>query len=209
MTIFLDKILENIEIVAESLKNGNIILCCTDTVYGLICDSNNDVAVQKIYNIKQRDIQKQCAIFAPSMNWIAENCQINDIILDILNHFLPGKFTFILNLKNIENDDKTIGIRIPDDIFIQQLLKLINIPLLATSANISSQKDSSIFALIDERIKTAVDICLVDSNTKEKQPSTIIDLTEIELNKQYKILRNGEYVEEFKKYANNLYLQNH
>ncbi len=193
---------ENLEKTADILQKGGVLVMATDTVYGLVADANNPQAIDKIYQIKQRDYSKKLAIFAPSVEWICNVCKVGENALNILNHCLPGGFTFILKIKPglhfpwLQGED--IGIRIPNSEFILQLLAKINQPLVATSANLSGMQDSSIFSKISPDVKQVADLCIFDKNTDENMASSVIDLTDIENNWKYRVLRETKYINTFK-----------
>lgn len=190
--------------VIESLKNGGVILCPTDTVYGLICDAGNTSAIDKIYKIKARDYAKKFAIFTPCVNEIHNFCKISEVHLQIFKSLLPGGFTFVCQInKNFKNknewltDYENIGIRLPNNEFLLKLLKIFNKPLVATSANTSNTNDSSVFENIQNEIKNSVDLCIFDDFKEEKDASSVIDLQNFDNNYQYTILRNTKYVNDF------------
>ncbi|QED23477.1 L-threonylcarbamoyladenylate synthase [Candidatus Deianiraea vastatrix] len=194
---------------ANILKLGGVVLSKTDTVYGLLADSQNIDAVNKIYEIKNRDYTKKLAIFAPNVEFISQICKVSESAKIVLQNLLPGHFTFILDTNEngqklfpwLEKfEDKSIGIRIPKDDFITSLMRETGFPISATSANISANPDSSVFENISLEIQNLVDYIVKDDNIIEKEPSSVIDLRNFE--KEYKILRNTRYTIDFILLAN-------
>lgn len=193
-------------------KNG-VILCQTDTVYGLICNAESKKAVEKIYKIKKREENKKLSIFVKDINSIKEICRVSNMQFNIMEKFLPGKFTFILeSIDEIDKKipfmrkfkEKSIGIRIPNNDFLLQLLFKSNKFLASTSANISSEEDSYQFEKISNYIKTSVDLSIQAQNETKSSVSTVIDLRDVENNLNYKIIRESEMTQGFLNYINSL-----
>ena len=178
------------------LKEGGVVICPTDTVYGFLAGASNKKAVEKIYKIKKRPKSKPLPIFVKDIKMAKELAQIDDRQAKILRKLWPGKYTFILKRKitdvrrpelitdvgrpelyGVAKD--TVALRIPKHAFLQKLLKKINRPLVQTSVNISNQKplsdiDSTV-AVFDKN--KAIGLVINGGSVKRAQPSTIIDLT--------------------------------
>ena len=172
----------NIKEIITALKNGAVLVCPTDTVYGLACDALNEKAVEKIYKIKKRPKNKPLSVFVKDLKMAKEIAEIGEKQEKILKKYWPGKFTFVLNKKNKKG---TIALRIPKYKFLNDLLKKINNPLAQTSANISGQlpliKISDIISQFGK-----LDILAIDAgDLKKSKPSKIIYLT----SNKIKILR--------------------
>ena len=107
---------------------GGVILVPTETVYGLVCDWEDQLARERIYALKVRDSRKPLAMFADSCN-MAENfgVKLNNNARILLEKFAPGPITVIAPGNEFY---PTIGVRIPDYDFILQLLKLILLILI-------------------------------------------------------------------------------
>lgn len=165
------------------LKNGGVVICPTDTVYGFLADASNKKAVDKIYRIKKRPKSKPLPVFVKDLKMAGELAEISGEQAKILKKFWPGKYTFILKRKPGKKiygvDKKTIAIRIPKYTFLNNLLKKINKPLVQTSVNISAQEPLKNI----EQIKTAfgksklVSLIIEGGKAKSGKPSKIIDLT--------------------------------
>lgn len=175
--------LKSLEIATEFLKNGKIIVCPTDTVYGLVCDASNKKAVQKLFKIKKRDSKKFVPIFIKNLKTTKKLAFINERQEKILKRVWPGKTTFILKRKKFKIcgvDEKTIGLRIPNHKVINYLLSVINFPLTGTSANLSGKPASTKIKEVlnqfkDQKLKP--DLIIDAGNLKPSKPSKIIDLT--------------------------------
>ncbi len=174
---------------AAVLKNGGVVICPTDTVYGFLADATNKKAVEKIYKIKRRPKLKPLPVFVSNVTMAKELAEINEQQTKTARKFWPGKFTFILKVqKNIdlgglsslvEGRDGTIALRIPKYKFLNSLLKKINRPLAQTSVNISNNPSlTNIEDIINQFGKNKlVDLIIDGGNLKKSQPSKIIDLT--------------------------------
>ncbi len=167
--------------VIETLQNGGVVVCPTDTVYGFLADAENKKAVEKIYKIKKRSKSKLLPIFIKDMKMAKELAFIEKEHEKILNKKWPGKYTFVLKrkkgLKLYGVDKNTIALRIPKYKFLNDLLKKIDKPLVQTSVNISS---NPALTKISDIIKqfNKYDILIIDAdNLKKNRPSKIIDFT--------------------------------
>ncbi|MFA5948579.1 MAG: L-threonylcarbamoyladenylate synthase [Candidatus Gracilibacteria bacterium] len=180
---------KNINKIATALKNGAVLICPTDTVYGFLADALNKKAVDKIYKIKKRLKSKPLPVFVKDIKMAKELAEINKKQIKILKTKWPGKYTFVLERKNKIKlygiDKNTIALRVPKYKFLNVLLKKINKPLGQTSVNISGQPSLTKISDIIKQLGK-LDILAVDAgNLKKSKPSKIIDLT----NNKTKILR--------------------
>ena len=173
----------------EAIKNGKIVVCPTDTVYGFLADASNKKAVDKIYKIKKRPKSKPLPVFVKNLKMASEVAFINSKQSKTLKKLWPGRYTFILKRKPGMRlygvHQKTIALRIPKYVFLQKLLKKINKPLSQTSVNISGE---SVLDEIDDIIKQFGNqkIFIIDGgDIKKGKPSKIIDMSKARV----KILR--------------------
>ena len=167
----------------EVLKNGGIILYPTDTIWGIGCDATNNEAVKRVYEIKQREDSKSMLVLMENPNRISSYVNdVPEIALDLLE--VTNKPTTIIysdakNLaNNLINSDGSIGIRITNEDFTQQLIQRFKKPIVSTSANISGDTPAQNFIEINQNIIDAVDYVVEyrqDDMTKA-QPSSIIKI---------------------------------
>ena len=167
--------------VSDILKNGGVVICPTDTVYGFLADASNKKAVEKIYKIKKRPKSKPLPLFVRDIKMAEEIAFINEEQGESLKKYWPGKFTFILKRKHRAKlyglDKDTVALRIPNYKFLNNLLKKINMPLAQTSANVSGQPVlTNIRDIVTKFGKTDV-LVVDDGNLKKSDPSKILDLT--------------------------------
>lgn len=176
-----------IEKVLAIFKKGGVIICPTDTVYGLVADAVNKKAVEKIFKIKKRDNKKAIPIFVKDIKAAKKLAFIDKKQEKILNKYWPGKFTFILERKQdcglpkiLFGDKKTIALRIPDYKLVKDLLKKLKKPLTGTSANISGKPASTKIREVlkqFEKNKIKPDLIIDAGNLPKNRPSKVIDLT--------------------------------
>ena len=187
---------ETIKITLKFLNEGKLIVSPTDTVYGLICDATNKKAVEKLFKIKKRPKGKPIPIFVKNIEMAKQLAFIDKTQEKFLKKVWPGKVTVILKRKKrlpdlFLDNQKTIGLRIPDYKLINELLKRLNNPITGTSANISGKPASTKIKEVTsqfENQKIQPDLIIDTGDLKKSKPSTVIDLT----GKKSKILRRGE-----------------
>jgi len=174
---------EDIKKALEVLKNGGIILYPTDTIWGIGCDATNEIAVQKIYNIKKREDSKSMLVLMenPALleRYVDEVPEIAWDLVEVSSTPLTVIYPNAKNLaKNLIAEDGTIGIRFTKEAFTTQLLQRLRRPLVSTSANLSGEKSPAFFDEISEEIKDQVDYIVEyrQNDISPAQPSSIIKL---------------------------------
>lgn len=181
-----------VKVVAKSIKQGKVIVCPTDTVYGLISDTTNKTAVENVFKIKKRPKRKPIPIFVKDLKQVKKLAKINKDQEKILKSVWPGKVTLVLKRKKTKTklygvDKKTIALRIPKYRLVIELLKKLNCPLTGTSANISGNPASTKIKEIISQFKNQKhqpDFIIDAGNLKPSKASKVIDIT-----KGFKILR--------------------
>ena len=155
------------------IKNGGVVICPTDTVYGFLADAGNKKAVSRIFKIKKRQKAKPLPVFVKDIEMAKNIAFIDNKQEKILEKHWPGKTTFVLKKKN----KGTIALRIPKYKFLNDLLKKINKPLTQTSVNISGQPALNNIKEIINQFGDKVDLIIDAGNLPKRKPSSIIDLT--------------------------------
>ena len=184
----------SLEKALKIIKKGGVIVCPTDTVYGLLCDATNKKSVERIFKIKKREKSKPLGIFVKDIKSAKKCAFINKNQEKVLKEKWPGKFTFILKkklncgLSLLVGNKETVGIRIPDYKLVIEILKKIKKPIVQTSANISGQpaitKIKDVLSQF-ERANIQPDLIVDAGDLPQNKPSKIIDLT----NNKFKIIR--------------------
>ena len=167
----------------EVLKNGGVIIYPTDTVYAFGCDIFQPKAIEKICKLKHLDMRKsRLAIVCNDLSKISTYAKVSNNIFKLLKKNLPGAFTFILKTSNslpsILKDRKSIGIRIPDNNIILQIIKELGNPIFTTSV-ISADEITEYETdpeLLIEKYEDMVDL-IIDGGFGGNIPSTIVDCT--------------------------------
>ncbi len=169
----------------DSINKGEVIVCPTDTVYGLLCDATNKEAVERAFEIKKRDKSKKFPIFIKNIEAVKEIAFLDEKQERILGNQWPGKVTFILNGKDkrisfLFAADQTIALRIPRYRLVNKILEKVSRPLVGTSANVSGKPaPTKIREVINcfEDEKSQPDLIINAGNLPENRPSKIIDIT--------------------------------
>ncbi len=165
------------------LEKGGVIIYPTDTIYGLGCDASNAQAVKKIQSIKGRTKSTPFSIICPDLKNISQLAFVSNSSYRLLKKYLPGPFTFILPATKLvpklvqHPKTKTVGIRIPDNYFCQQLLKEYNQPIVTTSVNKHGEMPNQNPDVIENDWGKKVD-CIIDAGILSDTASTIVDLSQ-------------------------------
>lgn len=177
---------KEIRLVVDILKKGGIIVYPTDTVYGLGCDITNAKAVEKVSRYKGVKVEKSNFSFICSdLSQLAEFSKpLSNPVFKILKHYLPGPFTFILNAnsnvpKYFKGKKKTVGVRIPDNQIILEIVRELGNPIMSTSIHDDDEilEYSTDPELIHEKFNEIADL-IIDGGYGQNVPSTIVDCTE-------------------------------
>ena len=174
-----------VKIMVKSIKQGEVVVCPTDTVYGLLADATSEIAVKKLLKIKKRKAQKPIPIFVKDIKTAKNLAYINNQQEKFLKKVWPGKVTVILRPKRkfpkgIGKPKKEIGLRVPNYKIINQLLLIINRPLTGTSANLSGKPPSTKIKEVLKQFKNQKhqpDLIIDAGNLPKSKSSTVLDST--------------------------------
>lgn len=174
------------------LKKGKVLVLPTDTVYGLVCDASNEKAVEKIFQIKERDKSKPLAVFVGNVKMAERYAFINHNQKIFLVRNWPGQITVVLKAKKglagLVYRDDTIGLRQPEYKLIEEILKSFKKPLAQTSANISGESALTKIKDILEQFENndiQPDIIVSMGDLPIKEPSKVVEY----INNKIKTLR--------------------
>ena len=186
---------KEIDKVVKVLKNGGLIIYPTDTVYGLGCDITNNKALEKIARIKGIKLDKaNFSFICCDLSNLSEYVkQIDTPTYKILKRALPGAYTFVLKgsnkLPKVFKKKKTVGIRVPNNNIIREIVRELGNPIVSTS--IYDEDDVIEYTtdpeLIYEKWKDKVDL-VIDGGYGDNLASTVIDLSSEEI----EIIRVGK-----------------
>ena len=179
------------------LRSGGLIIAPSDTVYGLLCDSTSEKAVQQLIVWKSRPAGKPISVFVADLAMAQKYVDINPEQQKTLHAILPGPFTVILSSRHVvqralESEFGTLGIRIPQFPFVLELAKRFGKPITATSANMAGEAPFHNFISLEkslsEQKKTIIQLALDAGSLPPRKPSTVIDLTKSDM----PVLRVGD-----------------
>lgn len=170
-----------IQQTVEALRLGKTILYPTDTIWGIGCDARNSAAVERLYAIKERDRSKSMLVLVRKTT--------SDLRLPTSGPSRPT--TYILPrtvwhdgmhlevAPNLPADDGTLGIRVPDHPFCQEVIRRLGAPLVSTSANLSGHPSPLTYNDIEDALKQRVDFCvppLPEFESHETRGSRIVKI---------------------------------
>lgn len=165
------------------LAEGGVVLYPTDTVYGLGANIFDSKAVSRVFRIKNRSYLKPLSILVRDVESIGLVAKLSSSQKEIINAYLPGPYTFILNKRSIVPRDITsgsrnVGVRVPDNELACRLAGIF--PITTTSANLSDDEILSNPKEILEQLGCEVDLVIDVGDLKSKRSSSVIDLTGLE-----------------------------
>lgn len=142
----------------DVLRQGGTILYPTDTIWGIGCDARNTTAVERLYAIKERDHTKSMLVLVENgMGKVESEGRPTTYILP--QSVWKGEMH--LNVAfNLPAADGTLGVRVPQHRFCQEVIRLLGAPLVSTSANLSGRPSPKQYKDIEEALKVRVDYCV-------------------------------------------------
>ena len=169
--------------VAESLRQGGIIIYPTDTVYGLGCDILQQKAIEKICRIKKVEPKKaQLSFVCSDLSHLSEFAKpLSNPVYRLLKEHLPGPYTFILPAskmvpKILQSKKDTIGLRIPDNKIAMAIIQELGRPILSASLPGEMVEDYTDPEVMYENFMNEVDF-VIDGGIGGMVPSTVVDCT--------------------------------
>ena len=166
------------------LKNNECIGIPTETVYGLAANAYSKKATSKIFSLKKRPKNNPLIVHYHDLKGLKKDCYLNKDFKKLFEKFCPGPITFILKLKkhsniaqNVTNFKKSLAVRFPNHPVTRSLLKKINFPLAAPSANIYSRISPVTKEDVLEEFGNKIKYVLNGGRSSIGLESTIIDLT--------------------------------
>ena len=183
----------NLKKAKKYIENNNIMGLPTETVYGLAGNAYSNISVKKIYKLKKRPSFNPLIVHYYDLNILKKDVILNKNFTKLYENLCPEPITFILKKKNKSNISKyvsagknTLAVRFPKHKVARNLLKILNVPLAAPSANISSKLSPTSAEDVVDEFKNKIRIVLDGGRCKVGLESTIIDLT-----RKPNILRQG------------------
>ena len=167
---------------AKCLKSGGIIAIPTDTVYGLAADPFNPDAVQKLYTVKGRPDGKPIPLVLSSVADIQSVAQnLPGFFFHLTDRYWPGGLTIVVEAKDLlpvlTAGGNTVGVRIPDNLLLLQILRTFGGPAAITSANLSGEPPATSPEEIGEELASRIDMIVDGGKTPGPIPSTVYDIS--------------------------------
>ncbi len=192
----------NIKKAKEYLDKNHCIAVPSETVYGLAGNAFSDISVKKIFTLKRRPMNNPLIVHYYDINKLKEDCHINTDFIKLYNKFSPGPITFILKLKKtskiskfVTNNHSSLAVRFPKHSLFRKLLKILDYPLAAPSANISTRLSSVKPSDVYEEFGSKIRYILNGGRCQIGIESTIINL----LGKPTVLRLGGTDISEIKK----------
>lgn len=172
---------DDIRNALKILREGGVILYPTDTVWGLGCDATNNEAVKKIFSIKQRAGNKSLIILVNSPSMLTRYVDNPPEVALQIAELTESPLTIVYDkgrslAEGVASADGSVGVRVCEDPFCDELITALRKPLVSTSANISGSDAPAIFDEISDEMKASVDyVCLwrQDDRSRAKASSVI------------------------------------
>ena len=173
----------NIKKAKNYLDKNHCVAVPTETVYGLAGNAYSNMSVKKIFNLKKRPKNNPLIVHYLDVSKLKDDCHIDDNFIKLYNHFSPGPITFILKLKKdskiskfVTNKQTSLAVRFPKHPLFRKLLKVLDYPLAAPSANISTRLSSVKASDVIEEFGLKIKYVLDGGRWQIGVESTIINL---------------------------------
>ena len=183
----------NIKKAKKYLDQNKCVAVPTETVYGLAANAYSTIAVKKIFKLKKIPKSNPLIVHYSNLSELKKDCLINDKFLKLYKKFCPGPITFVLKLKKnskiskiVTNNNKTLAVRFPKHKILKNLLKILNYPLAAPSANVSTRLSPVKAEDVKEEFGNKISYILDGGKSKVGIESSILSLVNFP-----KILRLG------------------
>ena len=181
--------------ICDVIQKGGIVAFPTETVYGVGIHFDDEEALERLMEAKNRDYSKAITLMVADKKDISQYAYISPQAQKMIDQFMPGMITLIFKKKEsvrdiMINGKLTIGIRIPDSEFVLSLLKKVG-PMLVTSANLSQHPNTTSTQEVLNQLEGRIDL-VVDGKTSDNIASTVVDVSQDEI----KILRAGKITKE-------------
>lgn len=189
---------DNLKEPAQIIKKGGIVIFPTETVYGIGTNGLDKNAIKKLYEVKQRPLNKPISLLVNNIEMVEKIAKnITEVEYKLMERFFPGPLTIILEKRDIVPDiltsnTNTIGIRMPSGEIAKKLIEFAGVPIATSSSNISGKPSGTNITDIKKDFEGKID-CFIDNGESELGiPSTVIRI----IDNIPHILRQGAISEE-------------
>ena len=184
--------------VARTIRQGGIAVFPTETVYGIGTNGLKENSVKRLYEVKQRPLNKPISLLVNGINMINEIAQeITDLEKTLIKEFFPGLLTIILKKKDtvpniVTANSNMVGVRMPSNEIALKLIEYTGVPIATPSANMSGKPSGTNMEDIMKDFEGKVDYFIDDGPSKIGISSTIVQV----IDGVPHILRQGKITEE-------------
>ncbi|QFU82197.1 L-threonylcarbamoyladenylate synthase [Natronorubrum aibiense] len=173
--------MSDLERAAAAIREGELVVYPTETVYGLGADALDPDAVAAVFDAKGRDRSKPISLAVPSVPSALQYVRATDRERQFMARFLPGPVTVLCRRREAVPDELTagrdqVGVRVPDHDLALALCERAGTPITATSANVSGQGSVRTPGELDPEIREAASVILETGETQGTE-STVVDLS--------------------------------
>lgn len=170
-----------VEQALHALQRGALIVYPTDTAYGLGCDSDNRRAIQRLYQLKQREQKKPLSLICADLSVVSDYAKLPNAAFRLLRKHLPGPFTFVLPAgprvpKHLMPRRRTVGVRIPDHPIPQALAEGLGRALVTSTVCLEGNPPLNEPWAIESEFGHALAVILDGGMLRPGRQSTIVDL---------------------------------
>lgn len=168
-----------VEQAIEALRSGDLVVYPTETVYGLAADALDPVAVERVFEAKNRDRSKPVSMAVSDLEAVGEYTYPTNREQAFMETFLPGPVTVVVERAEVVPDELTagrhrVGVRIPDHELARRLARRVG-PITATSANVSGNESARKIEELDDRIREFA-LVVLDGGETPGGGSTVVDV---------------------------------
>lgn len=174
---------DTLAVICRTLKAKGVMAYPTETFYGLGGDCFDKEVIKRIYDLKKRETAKPFPIIVSDTTMAANlSSEIPPSFTPLTNRFWPGPLTLVLKAsplfpRELVGNRRSIGMRVPGVLWLQELVRCVGFPLIATSANIAGEGEISLPEEIIRIFDGKVELIIDGGKTPGRLPSTVVDLT--------------------------------
>ena len=169
-----------LNIVVDMLKKDKLVILPTETVYGLGANACSNIACKKIFEAKGRAQDNPLIVHVSDINMIEKvACDLNEVEKKLVKAFMPGPFTLILKKSKLISDIascnmNTIGVRMPSNKIINEVIRKCGFPIAAPSANISGKPSGTNVLDIKDEFDSRVNVIVDGGDSDIGIESTVV-----------------------------------
>jgi L-threonylcarbamoyladenylate synthase len=174
--------MSDVERAAQALREGELVVYPTETVYGLGADATDPDAVERVFELKGRSRDKPVSMGVPDVESAREYTRPTEREIAFMREFLPGPVTVVVERGDTVPDILTagrdrVGVRIPDSEVALELYETAGVPVTATSANLSGSGSVRQVSELSDEIVDGVAAVVDTGETPGGQGSTVVDVS--------------------------------